>query len=70
MKIEGCAKCQYEETCGYSPLAMTKSRGDYSFSTCVLGEKENGEPFFRLRQTPNNGLQLTGKGAEQNCAKC
>lgn len=45
-----CAKCKYEQTCGYSPLSTLGKRTDESFIECGLGDKSDGVPFFEVSE--------------------
>lgn len=44
-----CPFCQYEATCGYSPLAMSGHRADHGNQPCVLGNMSSGKPFFQSK---------------------
>lgn len=46
-----CANCSHENTCGYSPLAMSKERTENSYTPCCLGMKSSGEPFYQPAET-------------------
>ena len=46
-----CAKCKYELTCGYSPLATTGDRTECSYEECCLGDMSYGKgSFFKEKE--------------------
>ena len=57
-----CVHCTFEPTCGYSPLAMSGERTNYSQTPCCLGKMSSnvdgspGKPFFQQRETTHHAI--------------
>jgi hypothetical protein len=64
--VNSCVNCKFEETCGYSPLAMLKRRTENSYGPCALGlmsphGNREPRPFFHpkgFEYTPDEEIAL------------